>query len=61
MLSKKYVADIFSDGSEELSEMLKALWSAVYLLMAAPIKVRSFAYNVDGAAGEMNAESCPQC
>ena len=58
VLIKKYVADIFSDGSEELSEMLKALWIAVYLLMAAPIKARSFAYNVDGAAGETNAESC---
>ena len=58
VLSKKYVADIFSDGSEELGEMLKALWSAVYLLMAAPIKARSFVYNAYGMAGEMNAESC---
>lgn len=36
-LEKKYSVDIFSDGTEELQEMLKALWNAVSIVMTVPV------------------------
>ena len=37
VLAKKYMVDIFSDGSEELEEQLKVLWTAVYAIMKLPV------------------------
>lgn len=44
VLAKKYTVDIFSDGSEELGEMLKALWTAVWAIMTAPVLKKSYVY-----------------
>ncbi len=44
VLAKKYVVDIFSDGSEELAEMLKALWTAIKVIMTTPILVKRYSY-----------------
>ena len=44
VLAKKYVVDIFSDGSEELSEMLKALWTTIKAIMTVPILVKQYTY-----------------
>ncbi len=37
VLDKKYSVDIFSDGSEELEEQLKVLWTAIYAIMKLPV------------------------
>ena len=37
VLKKRYEVDIFSDGSEELGEMLKVLWTAIYAIMTLPV------------------------
>lgn len=37
VLKKHYEVDIFSDGSEELGEMLKVLWTAIYSIMTLPV------------------------
>ena len=37
LLERRYVVDLFSDGSEELGQMLGVLWSEVKLLMTAPV------------------------
>lgn len=37
ILEKRYVVDLFSDGREELIEMLSALWEGIELLRSAPI------------------------
>ena len=44
VLSKKYVVDIFSDGSDELSEMLKTLWRTIEIVMATPLLVKKHQY-----------------
>ena len=44
VIGKKYIVDIFEDGSEELTAMLKVTWDAVYVLMSAPLKKRKFIY-----------------
>lgn len=44
ILVKKYTVDIFSDGSKELSEMLKALWGAIEALMTGQVLVKKYAY-----------------
>ena len=46
VLGKKYVVDIFEDGSEELSAMLKVTWDAVYVLMSAPLKNKEQLYSL---------------
>ena len=46
VLKKSYTVDIFSDGSEELGEMLKALWNAVGLLLAAPVLEKKNVYHL---------------
>ena len=43
-LAKKYVVDLLSDGSEELSDMLKTLWYAIEVIMRAPILVKNSVY-----------------
>ena len=43
-LAKKYVVDIFSDGSDELQEQLKVLWTAIYAIMELPVLERKYYY-----------------
>lgn len=35
--AKSFVVDIFSDGSDELDEMLNALWNAVFAILTLPV------------------------
>lgn len=56
VLSKKYVVDLFEDGSKELSSMLKVVWDAVFALMAAPMKVRTFIYKPKKANADIDVE-----
>ena len=47
ILEKKYMVDIFSDGTDELNEMLCSLWTAVETLMSVPILEKNFVYTID--------------
>ena len=44
ILDKKYMVDIFSDGTDELYEMLRALWNSIGLIMNAPILEKTYVY-----------------
>ena len=44
VLAKKYVVDIFSDGSDELLEMLTVLWDALRVIMTVPVLVKTSRY-----------------
>lgn len=44
VLEKRYVVDIFSDGSDELSEMLEVLWAAIYAVMTLPVLEKQYIY-----------------
>ena len=46
ILKKKYVIDIFEDGSTELTTMLKVAWDAIFVLLSAPIKKRTLVKHV---------------
>ena len=51
VLAKKYVVDIFSDGTEELSEMLIVLWDALKVIMTVPVLTKTSNYKFsDGTA-----------
>ncbi len=55
VLNKKHTVDIFSDGTDELSEMLTALWNAIAAIMTIPILTISYRYqfeNSDNAIGD---------
>lgn len=56
ILKKKYVIDIFEDGSTELTAMLKVTWNAIFVLLSAPIKKRTLVYAFDHE--ELSAEQC---
>lgn len=43
-IEKNYVVDIFSDGTEELFELLKVLWFAVEILMTVPLFRKNYLY-----------------
>lgn len=43
-LQKKYELDIFSDGTEELREMLRALWTGIYALLTVPVLAKTETY-----------------
>ena len=45
VLAKKYQVDIFSDGTEELHEMLRMLWNAIGVIMFSPILERIYRYD----------------
>lgn len=47
VLPKKYVVDIFSDGSDELYEMLKVLWLAIEMIMFVPVLEKKHVYTFD--------------
>lgn len=44
LMEKRYVLDLFSDGSEELSEMLVCLWRSMKLLLELPVLVQEENY-----------------
>lgn len=56
ILKKKYVIDIFEDGSTELTAMLKVAWDDIFVLLSAPIKKRTLVYAFDHE--ELSAEQC---
>lgn len=43
--AKKYIVDIFSDGSDELNEMLKGLWNAISAIMLLPVRSPKWCYS----------------
>lgn len=45
VLEKKYQVDIFSDGTEELHEMLRVLWNAIGVIMFSPILEKIYRYD----------------
>ena len=56
VLDKTYVVDIFSDGTEELHEMLNALWHAMAIVMAVPVLKENYTYHLsDGSTAEGDA------
>lgn len=60
ILKKKYVIDIFEDGSTELTAMLKVTWNAIFVLLSAPIKKTELIYTFDNDKihEELSAELC---
>ena len=60
VIAKKYVVDIFDDGSEQLTSMLKVTWDAVFVLMSAPLRKKEYIYHFSDAAdsGNMTAKEC---
>lgn len=60
VLKKKYVIEIFDDGSTELTAMLKVIWDAVFVFLSAPMKKREYIYTFDNdkVAEEISAEVC---
>lgn len=56
VIDKNYIVDIFSDGSDELYEMLKALWFAIEILMTVPLFKKNYLYIFEGNIVAMNDE-----
>ena len=48
IINKKYVVDIFSDGQDELVEMLKCLWNGISVLMNLPILEKKYTFDYCG-------------
>ncbi len=46
-LDKKYEVDIFSDGTDELEEMLRALWTGVAAVTKLPVLSKSERYSME--------------
>ena len=44
--AKKYIVDIFDDGSKELNEMLSALWYAVEVVVSVPVFDKKSVYSM---------------
>ena len=55
-LEKNYVVDIFSDGTEELYEMLKALWYAIEVIMTVPMFRKNYLYVLEDDTVALNDE-----
>ena len=51
-VAKKYVVDIFEDGSREAEEMLSAYWIAIKTLLAVPVLKKKYTYSFE------NGTSC---
>lgn len=50
-INKQFFVDIFSDGTQELHEMLSAFWYGVYALLNSPILAKTYRYQfTDGAS-----------
>ena len=43
-LAKRYTVDLFSDGSDELYDMLKTVWNALETIMRVPVLIRKSVY-----------------
>ena len=56
VLKKKYTVDIFSDGSEELNEMLRALWKSIEAIMTFPVLIHKYAYTFSDGTAAVNEE-----
>ena len=46
ILDKKYEVDIFSDGTDEVEEMLTGLWSAIAMIMRSPLLIPKYQYEI---------------
>lgn len=46
-IAKRYIVDIFSDGSDEVQEMMKSLWKAIGCIMTVPILKKKCTYTVN--------------
>ena len=53
-INKKYIVDIFSDGTEELHDMLDSFWEALSAVMLLPIQNKIFLFQFE--SGEFVAE-----
>lgn len=50
-ISKNFFVDIFSDGTQELHEMLSAFWYGVYALLDSPVLSKTYRYQfTDGTS-----------
>lgn len=54
VIDKKYHIDIFSDGTEELCEMLKVFWYAIEVIMFSPILTKVYLYEYKGESLYLN-------
>ena len=45
-LAKRYTVDIFSDGSDELLDMLSVIWNAIETIMCVPVLARKSVYTL---------------
>ena len=52
--NKTYIVDIFSDGTEELHEMLDAVWNAIAIIMAVPILKEHYDYYLYNAGSAVD-------
>jgi hypothetical protein len=50
VLNKKYVVDLFEDGTAEIQEMLQALWNAVEGLLTVPVRKSTYIYSFEDGA-----------
>ncbi len=48
ILNKNYVVDLFSDGSDEIGEMLSILWKSISLVLKSPFAVSESTFNAKG-------------
>lgn len=46
IVQKKYMVDIFSDGSDELCEMLRVMWNALATILYIPILKKNYTFKV---------------
>lgn len=46
LLNKNYVIDIFDDGTEELQEMLDAVWNSIWIIMSVPVLAERYDYSL---------------
>ena len=53
-IAKKYAVDLFSDGSDELFDMLKSLWYAIEVLLYAPVLVKESIYSFEDGEFAIN-------
>ncbi len=56
-LSSEYTVDIFSDGFNELQNLLKIVWNSLYLIMNAPVFIKNFTYSFGGDNTRISSEN----
>jgi len=47
IIQKKYMVDIFSDGSDELCEMLRVMWNALATILYIPILKKNYTFKTE--------------